>query len=108
MSRACPTGHAWRTDTHGKREHCGLMLPDGMVEHQKFKEPILTPATKAEEGHDEDISEAEILRQGIVSGSLWSEIRERAFQLFQRGSEIAARQGLILVDTKYEFGLDNE
>lgn len=105
--RACLTGHAWRTYRSGKRELCGVRLPDGMVEHQKFKEPILTPATKAEEGHDEDISEAEILSQGIVSDTLWAEIRERAFQLFRRGAEIAERQGLILVDTKYEFGLYN-
>lgn len=101
------TGHAWRTYKSGLRELCGVTLPDGMVEHQKFPEPILTPATKATEGHDEDISEAEILERGIVKESLWNEIRETAFKLFERGTEVAAKQGLILVDTKYEMGLYN-
>ena len=101
------TGHAWRTYKSGLRELCGVSLPEGMVEHQKFPEPILTPATKATEGHDEDISEADILKRGIVEESLWNEIREVAFRLFERGTEVAARQGLILVDTKYEFGLYN-
>lgn len=105
--RACLTGHAWRTYKSGKRELCGVQLPSGMVEHQKFDEPILTPATKATEGHDEDISEKEILNRGIVTEDLWGEIRTTAFNLFKRGSEIAAKQGLILVDTKYEFGLYN-
>lgn len=99
------TGHAWRTYKLGLRELCGVMLPEGMKEHQKFPEPILTPATKATEGHDEDISEADILGRGIVPAKLWSEIRETAFKLFARGTEVAAKQGLILVDTKYEFGL---
>lgn len=103
--RACLTGHAWRTYRSGKRELCGVRLPSGMVEHQKFDEPILTPATKATEGHDEDISEKEILNRDIVSASLWEKIRKTAFKLFERGSEIAFEQGLILVDTKYEFGL---
>lgn len=101
------TGHAWRTYKSGLRELCGVTLPEGMVEHQKFPEPILTPATKATEGHDEDISEAEILERGIVKESLWNEIRETAFRLFERGTEVAAKQGLILVDTKYEMGLYN-
>lgn len=101
------TGHAWRTYKSGKRELCGVPLPAGMVEHQKFDKPILTPATKATEGHDEDISEAEILERKIVEPSLWQQIRETAFNLFQRGTEIAAENGLILVDTKYEFGLYN-
>ena len=99
------TGHAWRTYKSGLRELCGVPLPEGMIEHQKFPEPILTPATKATEGHDEDISEADILKRGIVDESLWSQIREVAFKLFERGTEVAAKQGLILVDTKYEFGL---
>ncbi len=101
------TGHAWRVYRSGAREICGVRMPDGMTEHQKFPEPILTPATKAAEGHDEDISEEEILSQKIVSGDLWSEIRNIAFKLFDRGTEVAAKQGLILVDTKYEFGLFN-
>lgn len=101
------TGHAWRTYKSGLRELCGVTLPEGMVEHQKFPEPILTPATKATEGHDEDISESEILERGIVKESLWNEIRETAFKLFERGTEVAAKQGLILVDTKYEMGLYN-
>ncbi|XWN38025.1 MAG: phosphoribosylaminoimidazolesuccinocarboxamide synthase [Balneola sp.] len=101
------TGHAWRTYKSGLRELCGAPLPEGMKEHDKFPEPLLTPATKATEGHDEDISEADILKRGIVDEKLWNEIRETAFKLFERGTEIAARQGLILVDTKYEFGLYN-
>lgn len=105
--RACLTGHAWRVYDSGKRVLCGVELPDGMVENQSFEEPILTPATKAEEGHDEDISEKEILERGIVEESVWEEIREKAFKVFKRGQEIAAEQGLILVDTKYEFGLHN-
>lgn len=99
------TGHAWRTYKSGLRTLCGVELPEGMVEHEKFPQPILTPATKATEGHDEDISEANILKRGIVNEKLWSQIREIAFNLFERGTEIAAKQGLILVDTKYEFGL---
>lgn len=99
------TGHAWRVYKAGGRELCGVTLPEGMIEHQKFPSPILTPATKATEGHDEDISEAEILAQNIVDKDLWTKIRSTAFKLFERGSDIAAQQGLILVDTKYEFGL---
>jgi phosphoribosylaminoimidazole-succinocarboxamide synthase len=101
------TGHAWRVYRSGAREICGVRMPDGMIEHQKFPEPILTPATKASEGHDEDISEEEILAQGIVEPELWRQIRTTAFRLFERGTEVAAKQGLILVDTKYEFGLNN-
>ena len=101
------TGHAWRVYKSGKRELCGVPLPPGMKEHDKFPEPILTPATKAKEGHDEDISAQEILERGIVDQSLWNKIEEKAFKLFRRGSEIAAKQGLILVDTKYEMGLDD-
>lgn len=105
--RACLTGHAARVYKSGKRVLCGVELPDGMIENQKLEEPILTPATKAEEGHDEDISEKEILDQGIVDPDIWEEVREKAFQVFERGQQIANEHGLILVDTKYEFGLHN-
>ena len=105
--RACLTGHAWRVYDSGRRELCGVPLPDGMVENQMFDEPILTPATKAEEGHDEDISESEILDRGIVEPELWERIRETAFNVFERGRQVASDRGLILVDTKYEFGLHN-
>ncbi len=101
------TGHAWRTYKSGLRTLCGVDLPEGMVEHQKFPSPILTPATKATEGHDEDISESNILKRGIVAEPLWNQIRDTAFKLFARGTEVAAKQGLILVDTKYEFGVYN-
>lgn len=99
------TGHAWREYKSGKRSLCGVQLPENMKEHQKFPEPILTPATKAQEGHDEDISEAEIIDRELVGKKLWSIIRKKAFELFRRGTKIASGQGLILVDTKYEFGL---
>lgn len=105
--RACLTGHAWREYRSGKRTLCGVTLPDGMIQHQSFEHPILTPATKAKEGHDEDISEQEILDRGIVDENIWKQIREKAFAVFKRGQQIAAQQGLILVDTKYEFGLYN-
>lgn len=101
------TGHAWRVYKSGKREICGVKLQEGLKEHDKFPQPILTPATKATEGHDEDISEEEILSRKIVSLELWNEIKEAAFKLFERGTAVAAEQGLILVDTKYEFGLFN-
>lgn len=101
------TGHAWRVYKSGKRELCGVELPEGMSEHQAFPNPIITPATKAAEGHDEDISESEILQRNIISTSLWEDIKKTAFLLFARGSEIARKRGLILVDTKYEFGLYN-
>jgi len=101
------TGHAWRTYKSGLRTLCGVSLPGGMKEHQKFPEPILTPATKAVEGHDEDISEKELLAQEIVEEKVWEHIRSIAFQLFERGSQKAAEKGLILVDTKYEFGIDS-
>jgi phosphoribosylaminoimidazole-succinocarboxamide synthase len=105
--RACLTGHAARVYKSGKRTLCGVVLPDGMVENQKFEEPILTPATKAKEGHDEDISEQKILDKNIVDADIWEEVREKAFKIFERGQQIAREQGLILVDTKYEFGLYN-
>lgn len=107
VMRGYLTGHAWRVYKSGKRLLCGVEMPDGLKEHDKFPAPILTPATKAQEGHDEDISEKEILSRGIVSQDLWKEIKQKAFKLFERGTEIAAKQGLILVDTKYEFGLDH-
>lgn len=105
--RAYLTGHAWREYRSGKRTLCGADLPAGMKENQAFPEPILTPATKAEEGHDEDISPSEIVDTGIVDAPLWQVIESKAFELFNRGTQIAAKQGLILVDTKYEFGLWN-
>ncbi|MEO1022384.1 MAG: phosphoribosylaminoimidazolesuccinocarboxamide synthase [Bacteroidota bacterium] len=105
VMRGYLTGHAWRTYKAGIRELCGVALPEGMNEHDPFPTPILTPATKATEGHDEDISERDILDRGIVSEELWDHIRTVAFRLFERGTQTAARQGLILVDTKYEFGL---
>ncbi len=98
------TGHAWRTYKSGKRELCGVTLPEGMKEHQKFPEPIITPSTKADEGHDEDISREEIIAQGIVSEEDYVQLEKYTREIFQRGTEIAAKQGLILVDTKYEFG----
>lgn len=98
------TGHAWREYKSGKRTLCGVALPDGMVENQKFPEPIITPTTKAAEGHDEDISKEEIIAQGIVSREDYEQLEAYTRALFQRGTEIAAKQGLILVDTKYEFG----
>ena len=105
--RACLTGHAWRVYESGKRELCGVTLPEGMKENERFRQPILTPATKAKEGHDEDISEKEILQRGIVDEEIWNEIKNKAFKVFKRGQQIAEQQGLILVDTKYEFGLYN-
>lgn len=98
------TGSSWRTYKSGKREICGVPIPDGMKEHQRFEKPIITPTTKADEGHDEDISREDIIRQGLISEEDYKQIEEITYKLFQRGSEIAAKHGLILVDTKYEFG----
>jgi phosphoribosylaminoimidazole-succinocarboxamide synthase len=98
------TGHAWRTYTTGKRELCGATMPNGMNENDFFPSPIITPSTKAEQGHDEDISPAEIIANGLATRDEWEILSEYALQLFERGKEIAAQQGLILVDTKYEFG----
>ena len=98
------TGHAWREYKSGKREICGVPMPDGMVENQKFDEPLLTPTTKADHGHDEDISREEIIRQGLVSEADYIELERITRALFQRGTEMAKEMGLILVDTKYEFG----
>ncbi|MEZ5105164.1 MAG: phosphoribosylaminoimidazolesuccinocarboxamide synthase [Draconibacterium sp.] len=98
------TGHAWREYRSGKRTLCGVPLPEGMKENQKFPEPILTPTTKADEGHDEDISREEIIAQGLVDKAEYEMMEDYTRKLFQRGTEIAAKMGLILVDTKYEFG----
>lgn len=105
--RAYLSGSAWRTYKSGKREICGVLLPDGLAEHQKLPEPIITPTTKAVHGHDEDISKQEILKQGLVKPADYEMIERYSLQLFKHGSEMAARQGLILVDTKYEFGKSN-
>ena len=98
------TGHAWREYRSGKRSLCGVALPEGMVENQKFSTPIITPTTKAAEGHDEDISREEIISSGLVSKEDYEMLENYTLNLFQRGTEIAAEKGLILVDTKYEFG----
>ncbi|HDO26929.1 MAG TPA: phosphoribosylaminoimidazolesuccinocarboxamide synthase [Bacteroidetes bacterium] len=98
------TGSSWRTYKGGARDICGVPVPDGMREHQRFAEPIITPTTKAEEGHDEDITREEIIGQGLVSEKDYKKLEEYTRKLFQRGTEIASSKGLILVDTKYEFG----
>ena len=102
------TGHAWREYRSGKRVLCGVQMPEGMVENQKFPEPILTPTTKAYEGHDEDISREEIIDQGIVNKDDYEALEKYTREVFRRGSVIAAEKGLILVDTKYEFGKKNK
>jgi phosphoribosylaminoimidazole-succinocarboxamide synthase len=98
------SGHAWREYKAGKRSICGVTMPDGMKENDKFPTPMITPTTKAAVGHDEDISREEILNLGIVSEADYTQLEDYTNQLFQRGTEIAASMGLILVDTKYEFG----
>lgn len=102
------TGHAARTYNSGLRTLCGVALPEGMKENEKFPEPIITPTTKADEGHDEDISREAILEQGIVSEADYVQLEKYTRALFQRGTEMAAEKGLILVDTKYEFGKDKD
>jgi len=102
--RAYVTGHAWREYRSGKRMLCGVAMPDGLKEHDRLPEPIITPTTKAAEGHDEDISREEILARGIVLEEDYRKLEEYTRALFQRGTEMAAEMGLILVDTKYEFG----
>jgi phosphoribosylaminoimidazole-succinocarboxamide synthase len=97
-------GHAWRTYQTGGRILCGVSLPDGLNENDYFPTPIITPSTKASEGHDEDISKENIIAQGLASAEDWLVLEKYALALFERGKEIAAKQGLILVDTKYEFG----
>jgi phosphoribosylaminoimidazole-succinocarboxamide synthase len=98
------TGSAWREYKAGNREICGVKLPDGMRENEKFPRPIITPTTKADEGHDENISKEEIIAQGIVSKEDYEIMEQYTYELFNLGTEIAAEKGLILVDTKYEFG----
>ncbi len=98
------TGHAWRTYADGKRSLCGVTMSEGMKENDYFPSPIITPSTKASEGHDEDISAAKIIKTGLATADEWNVLSDYALQLFARGKEIAAKQGLILVDTKYEFG----
>ena len=98
------TGHAWREYKAGKRTLCGVPMPDGMVENQRFPEPIITPTTKADEGHDEDISKEDIIARGIVSKEDYEQLEAYTRALYQRGTKMAAEKGLILVDTKYEFG----
>jgi phosphoribosylaminoimidazole-succinocarboxamide synthase len=103
--RAYLTGSSWRNYKSGAREICGIKIPDGMREHQKFKTPIITPTTKAEQGrHDEDISRSEIISSGLISEEDYMLIEKYSMDVFNRGSEIALKHGLILVDTKYEFG----
>jgi len=97
-------GHAWREYSAGKRTVCGVSLPDGLKENDKLPQPIITPTTKASVGHDEDISREDILAKGIVSLTDYEKLEEYTYALYQRGTEIAAKSGLILVDTKYEFG----
>jgi phosphoribosylaminoimidazole-succinocarboxamide synthase len=103
--RGYMSGHAAREYKAGKRVLCGVPMPEGMKENDKFPQPIITPATKADEGHDEDISREEIIAQGIVSEEMYLQVEDYTRKLFQRGTEMAAKYGLILVDTKYEFGI---
>ncbi|MCQ2252643.1 MAG: phosphoribosylaminoimidazolesuccinocarboxamide synthase [Bacteroidales bacterium] len=98
------TGSSWRAYKAGARAICGVAIPEGMKEHQKFPKPIITPTTKAAEGHDEDISKEDIIAKGLISAEDYAKIEEITYKLFERGTEIAAKRGLILVDTKYEFG----
>ena len=102
------TGHAWRTYQSGQRKLFGISLPEGMNENDFFPTPIITPSTKASEGHDEDISKEDIIASGLASQSEWDTLENYTRKLFERGKEIAARQGLILVDTKYEFGKNGD
>lgn len=98
------TGHAWRVYNSGVRELCGVKLPEGMKENEFFSKPIITPTTKAKVGHDEDISAEDIIKSGLISESDWTQLEEYTYKLFQRGQMMARDMGLILVDTKYEFG----
>jgi len=98
------TGHAWRTYSSGQRVLCGVTMPDGMKENDFFPSPIITPSTKADAGHDEDISKEAIIATGLATAGQWKILEQYTLQLFERGKQIAAKQGLILVDTKYEFG----
>jgi phosphoribosylaminoimidazole-succinocarboxamide synthase len=98
------TGHAWRIYQSGKRFLCGVALPEGMIENQAFSQPIITPSTKAAEGHDEDISKEDIIKKGLASENEWHQLEKISLALFNRGQAIALKHGLILADTKYEFG----
>lgn len=103
--RGCLTGHAWRTYNAGERTLCGVSLPEGMKQNQPFESPIITPTTKADQGdHDEDISREDIIKRGVVSEKDYHVLEDYSLKLFKRGQEMAAERGLILVDTKYEFG----
>lgn len=102
------TGSSWRSYQKGARVICGVPIPDGMKEHQRFPHPIITPTTKAAAGHDEDITEAEILAQGVIPKEEYELIKKYTYAIFKRGTEMAAQKGLILVDTKYEFGKGND
>jgi phosphoribosylaminoimidazole-succinocarboxamide synthase len=99
-------GHAWRTYQHSKTI-CGVTMPEGLIENDFFPEPIITPSTKASEGHDEDISEEEILKKGLATPEEWESLKNYTLSLFERGQSIASERGLILADTKYEFGKFN-
>jgi phosphoribosylaminoimidazole-succinocarboxamide synthase len=101
------TGHAWREYKSGKRIICGIPLPEGMKENQKFDTPIITPTTKAHIGHDEDISREEIITNQLVTADIYDQVEEYTYRLFERGTQMAAGMGLILVDTKYEFGIQD-
>jgi phosphoribosylaminoimidazole-succinocarboxamide synthase len=98
------TGSAWRDYKKGARSICGIQLPEGLRENQRFETPIITPTTKADEGHDENISKEEIIAQGLVSKEDYEQLEKYTYELFKRGTEMAKEKGLILVDTKYEFG----
>ncbi len=98
------TGHAWRTYSKGERALCGVAMPAGMKENDFFPYPIITPSTKADEGHDEDISQQEIIAKGLATAADWEVLQQYSLALFEKGKQIAAERGLILVDTKYEFG----
>jgi len=102
--RGCLIGHAWREYKAGKRELCGAAMPDGLNEYDAFPEPLVTPSTKADEGHDEDITPEEIIKRGLATEGEWRQLTDYALKLFGRGQEMAAGQGLVLADTKYEFG----
>ncbi len=102
--RSCLVGHAWREYQDGKRELSGAVMPDGMSEYDLFPEPLITPTTKADEGHDEDITEAEIFEQGLATPEEWQQLKDYMKKLFARGQEMARVRGLVLADTKYEFG----
>jgi phosphoribosylaminoimidazole-succinocarboxamide synthase len=102
--RGVLVGHAWREYSAGKRELCGIPLPEGLKEYDPFAEPIITPTSKAEVGHDEDLTEQEILDQGLSTPEEWTQLKDYTLKLFARGQEMARSQGLVLADTKYEFG----